>query len=173
MIVLRRIRIRPRRLAAVAAQYTDQQLAERAERARLPEEIDAMCRDWGVWCATRRIAAPRPLGSVLGRLRMPGSGRAGEGPHVRLDADIAAFHLALQMQSERNMAVLWGLYALPAIEHRRVPVKLVADALHISRQHVYRVRDEAARSAYAHRHAVLQAQAAMLAAARSPEPARD
>jgi hypothetical protein len=156
---IRTIRIRPRRLAAPARAYTAAELAER-QAARLPAHIDEMCRDWGAWVATRRLAAPRPLGSVLGRLRTASSAAPGEGPRVRLDQHCAAFHCALQSQDERGVSVLWALYALPA-QGLRLPVRRVAEALHMDRSTAYRLRDRVALAAYGARERVIETHRAL------------
>ncbi len=161
-MIVRTLRIGSRRVAATAPQESDSEAAERTARGRLPPEVADMCAQWGAWVATRRLAAPRPLGSVLGNLRAVHQMGTSEGPHLRLDADLAAFHAALQQQEERARAVLYGLYALPAMTRQRVPVKRIASALEISRQHVYRLRDSAAQTAFRQRHAVLEAARAML-----------
>lgn len=151
------LRVRPRKIAAPAPPMDEADEAERRRR-RLPAEVEAMCQEWGTWVATRRLAAPPPIRSVLGRLRTPAQTGTGGGPYCRLDADLSAFNLALQMQSERAQAVLYGLYAIPALGYvRRVPVKLLAAELGIARQTVYRLLESAATRAYAQRHAVLEA----------------
>lgn len=172
-MIVRRLRINPRRVAAAARELTAEQLAEREAERGLAVEVADMCHEWGQWVATRRLAAPRPLGSVLGRLRTVSAAGAGEGPYLRLDAHVAAFHVALQAQEERARAVLWGLYALPLVARQRVPVKRLADALGMSRRHVYRVRNDAATQAYRLREAVLEAQRAATGAARAPEREQD
>ena len=155
-MIIRAIRIKPRRIAAVAPQLTDEQVTEREARRRLPEDVDNMCREWGAWVATRRLAAPRPIGSVIGRLRTASATGQDGGPRVALNQHAAAFHCALLAQDERGLAVLWGMYALPA-QGVRVPVKRLADALGIHRATVYRVRDEVATRAYNGRLAVIDA----------------
>lgn len=172
-MIIRTIRIKPRRMSAVAPQLTPEQLSDRDAERGLPPAVADMCHEWGRWVATRKMAAPRPLGSVLGRLRMRAPSGAGDGPHLRLDAHVAAFHAALQMQNEQAKAVLYGLYALPVVAHQRVPVKRLADALGISRRHVYRVRNDAATQAYRLREAVLETQRHLLAGVRQAEPAAD
>jgi hypothetical protein len=156
--VIRTVRINDRRVAAPAAPYSEADASERAARQRLPAHIDSLCHEWGTWVATRRLAAPRPLGSVLWQLRVT-TGGLSEGPRMRLDAHVAAFHTALQAQDERAQSVLYGLYALPLIAHRRIPVKRLASALRMHRATVYRVRDDAATRAYNARLAVLDAAA--------------
>jgi hypothetical protein len=143
---IRTIRIRPRRIAAPARAFTDDELAER-QAARLPAHIDDLCRDWGHWVTTRKLAAPRPLGSVLGRLRTASSTAPGEGPRVRLSAECRAFNDALLAQSERDQSVLWVQYALPA-RGERIPVRKAADLLHMDRSTFYRVEKRVAISVY-------------------------
>jgi hypothetical protein len=159
-MIVRTVRIRPRRIAATARAWTEAELADRQAQARLPPHIDEMCRDWGHWVATRRLAAPRPLGSVLGRLRTATSTAPGEGPRVRLDQHLAAFHCALQAQDERGVSVLWAMYALPA-QGVRLPVRRVAEALHMDRSTAYRLRDRVATAAYGARERVIQTHLAL------------
>ncbi len=172
-MIIRTIRVKPHRLAAPAPAMTEQRLAEREVDRGLPPPVADMCAEWGRWVATRRIAAPRPLGSVLGRLRTAVATGGSDGPYLRLDADLAAFNAALQMQTEQARAVMYGLYALPVIAHQRVPVKRLAEALHISRQHVYRIRNDAATRAFSLRHAVLDAQRQMVESARAHDAGAD
>jgi len=155
MPTLRTIRIRPRRLAAPARAWTAAELADREAARRLPEPVDLLCQDWGAWVTTRKLAAPRPIGSVLGRLRTASSTAPGEGPRMRLDQQVAAFHCALQSQDERGVAMLWGMYALPAAG-TRVPVKRLAEAIGIGRTTAYRLSAEAANRAYAARERVIE-----------------
>ena len=172
-MIIRRIRVNPRRVAATAPQLTAEQAAEREADRGLPPAVADMCQEWGRWVATRHIAAPRPLGSVLGRLRTVAAVGTGDGPRLWLDAHVAAFHAALQMQTEQARAVLYGLYALPVVAHQRVPVKRIADALEISRRHVYRVRNDAATQAFSMRHAVLEEQQQLVAGARAFDQGSD
>ena len=165
-MIVRTLRVRPRRLAAVARPLTAEEAAERDAARRLPEPVDLMCRDWGHWVATRRLAAPRPIGSVLGRLRTASSTAPGEGgPRVRLDQQLAAFHCALQAQDERGVALLWGMYVLPA-QGVRLPLKRLAEAVGVSRQYAYRLRDDAAQRAFAARHRVIETHAELGLAVR-------
>lgn len=171
--MIRIVRINPRRVAATAPQLTDEQIAAREADRGLPSAVADMCHEWGRWVATRRVAAPRPLGSVLGRLRTISPTGTSDGPHLRLDADLAAFHMALQVQDERSQAVLYGLYALPLIAHCRVPAKQLAEQLGIGRATLYRVRNEAATLAFNGRNAVIEAQHQLLSGARDVDRMAD
>jgi hypothetical protein len=75
---------------------------------------------------------------------------------VRMDQHLAAFHCALQAQDERGVAVLWGLYALPA-SGPRLPMKAIAAAVGIGRATAYRLRERVAIRAYQSRHLIIEA----------------
>lgn len=97
-------------------------------------DLDVLCEQWVSWCRTRRLYGPAPIsGTVLGRL----SGSSTR-PMVAVDAicsaEMSAFHIAYTCQPRDSLdrQVFDAFYVL-----RVKPIKRVADALGISRQHFY------------------------------------
>ena len=130
------LRVR-RRLAAPSP------LPERTSLFKVPPEIDAIAWAWASWCHTRRYYAPNPrLQCILGRLRTAKS-TAPEGPRVFASQELACFHQGVISLPERERAVLELTYL-----HRAKPIKTIAAALGVSREHVYRIRASAAVQAY-------------------------
>ena len=117
--------------ASPAAQDEGDSLPTQTSRDR---DLDALCESWVQWCRTRRFYGPAPLrGTVLGRLS--GSNTR---PMAAVDsvcsAEMAAFHIAYTCQpaDALDRQVFDAYYV-----HRIKPVKRVADALGVSRQHFY------------------------------------
>jgi len=142
-----------RRLAAPAREASDAALAEREARGALPEHIDQLCWNWANWCETRRYFGPPPnLPSLLGRVqRVPG--RAGtDGPDARLNAQLAALHLAIigQPANALDRCVFEAHY-----RYRPRSIKAAASAMKIGRQHWYSLRNAFARRVYAVHHHIL------------------
>lgn len=117
--------------ASPAAQDDSDSLPHQEGRDR---DLDALCEGWVQWCRTRRFYGPTPLrGTVLGRL----SGSSTR-PMVAVDAicsaEMAAFHIAYTCQPPEALdRQVFDAYYV----HRIKPVKRVADALGVSRQHFY------------------------------------
>lgn len=117
--------------AAAPADNYDDTLREVSDQDR---NLDMLCEQWVSWCRTRRFYGPAPLrGTVLGRL----SGSSTR-PMVSVDAicsaEMAAFHIAYTCQPPEALdRQVFDAYYV----HRIKPIKRVADALGISRQHFY------------------------------------
>lgn len=120
------------RFAAAAPEFNyDDTLREVSDQDR---NLDMLCEQWVSWCRTRRLYGPAPIsGTVLGKL----SGSSTR-PMVVVDAicsaEMAAFHIAYtcQPRDALDRQVFEAYYVL-----RVKPIKRVADALGISRQHFY------------------------------------
>lgn len=97
-------------------------------------DLDALCESWVQWCRTRRFYGPAPLrGTVLGRLS-GSSTRPMAQVDVPCSAEMAAFHIAYTCQPPEALdRQVFDAYYV----HRIKPVKRVADALGVSRQHFY------------------------------------
>ena len=96
-------------------------------------DLDVLCEQWVAWCRTRRLYGPAPIsGTVLGKLS--GSTRPVVPVDASCSAELAAFHIAYigQPQEALDRQVFDAYYV-----HRVKPIKRVADALGISRQHFY------------------------------------
>ena len=104
---------------------------------------------WARWCETRRFYGPSAkLTCVLGRLRTSRSTAPGRGPNSFTSAQLMRFHHSITGEEELARACFEGYYLL-----RVKPIKLLASALDVDRTHVYRLRAEVARRAYARTHA--------------------
>ncbi|MBH2008078.1 MAG: hypothetical protein I8H71_00355 [Xanthomonadaceae bacterium] len=115
---------------APALDYDDK-LREDSDQDR---NLDMLCEQWVSWCRTRRLYSPAPIsGTVLGRLS-GSSTRPMAAVDVFCSAEMAAFHIAYTCQPREALdrQVFEAYYVL-----RIKPIKRVADALGISRQHFY------------------------------------
>ena len=101
------------------------------------QAIHVMCERWVNWQRTRRLYGPKPItGTVLGRL----SGTSTrplhpDGPDAISSAELSAFHIAYTCQPDAIDKQAFDLYYL----RRAKPVKTVAGALGVSRQHFHRM----------------------------------
>ena len=111
----------------------------------LPGEIDWQCIRWAAWCKTRKFygAPDQRLLPILGRLRIKSTAK-NLGPGIVAGADLARFHQAVTGLPERERLVLEAYYV-----HRLRPIKVVAAAIGISHKHFYKIRNDAAKAAYA------------------------
>jgi len=111
----------------------------------LPGEIDWQCIRWAHWCKTRKFygAPDQRLLPILGRLRVKSTARD-PGPGITAGADLARFHQAVTGLPERERLVLECFYV-----HRLRPIKIVAAAIGVSHKHFYKIRNDAAKAAYA------------------------
>ena len=100
-------------------------------------DLHALCERWVSWCFTRRLYGPKPLtGTILGRLSGCGMRpMSPDGPDAISSAELAAFHIAYTCQPDAIDKQAFDLYYL----RRAKPVKTVAGALGVSRQHFHRM----------------------------------
>lgn len=131
----------PLKLAAAApAAATDDDAPAQTDR---DNELHALCEAWVSWMKSRRLyGAPRPMPSLLGRLRTPTRASASQdGPGAPCSAELAAFHLAYCRQPETLHKVVFAQHYLhrPMMPGRRrpLPIKTAAAALGISRAQWY------------------------------------
>lgn len=126
-----------RRLAAAAPQ---KRAEDEATEDLIDDNaaVDELFEQWSAWCRTRRyFAPPSSMGNIIGKLR--GSTRPSRlPPDAACSATMAALHLAIigQPREALDTKVFW-LYYGERINH----IKQAADALGISRQHFYRLRN--------------------------------
>ena len=97
--------------------------------------LHELCEDWAYWCHTRKyIGAPQPLNmNSIARWAAPMRATASVGRDGVMDARLQRFNTAViaQPMSKARMAFL--LYYLNRVR----PVKKIAQALDVSRKHVY------------------------------------
>lgn len=100
-------------------------------------DLHALCERWVSWCFTRRLYGPKPLtGTILGRLSGCGMRpMLPDGPDAISSAELSAFHIAYTCQPDAIDKQAFDLYYL----RRAKPVKTVAGALGVSRQHFHRM----------------------------------
>lgn len=154
---IRVIRVRPRRAAWPAPQYTEQQLAEREERGGLPAEIDDLCFGWAIWASTRRyFGPPGRLDSIIGQLRSrtPRATDGAGGPNARCSQELACFHQAVLAGGEGTDRVVFEVH----YRYRPKSIKRAAELLDISRAHWYYLRNRFAIAAFARHHVLLRDQ---------------
>lgn len=127
---------------------------ERAEpRDTIYEDrrLHELCEDWAYWCHTRRyLGAPKPLNiNSIARWAAPMRATAGVGRDGPVSAELQRLNLAICAQPMSKGRQAFILYYLNRVR----PVKKIADALGVSRQHVYTLiaefRRDAARGAAA------------------------
>ena len=100
-------------------------------------DLHALCERWVSWCFTRRLYGPKPLtGTILGRLSGCGMRpMSTDGANAISSAELSAFHIAYTCQPDAIDKQAFDLYYL----RRAKPVKTVAGALGVSRQHFHRM----------------------------------
>lgn len=100
-------------------------------------DLHVLCERWVSWCLTRRLYGPKPLtGTILGRLSGCGMRpMSPDGPNAISSAELSAFHIAYTCQPDAIDKQAFDLYYL----RRAKPVKTVAGALGVSRQHFHRL----------------------------------
>lgn len=148
MMERRVLRVRPRRMAAVARPYTDLELTEREARRALPDEIDAMAHTWAYWYHTRRyFGPPSRLPSIIGKLRTrtPMATDGSAGPNAFCSRDVAIFHRAVVAAGDGPDRMVFELY----YRLRPSPVKTLARELGINPRQWYSLRNSFARRAWA------------------------
>lgn len=141
------MRVRPRRIAAVARQYTAEESAEREARQALPAEIDAMCHAWAYWYHTRRyFGPPARLPSIIGKLRTrtPQATDGSAGPNALCSRDIAIFHTAVVASGDGQSRLVFELH----YRYRPKPIKAAASAFGINPRQWYSLRNSFARKAW-------------------------
>lgn len=160
------------RLAAPApADREADQDPEPETSRRLQPGLDAMCEDWAHWCRSRRLyVKPSMPKGTLGRLTGKERGRPyNGGPDAANSAEMAAFHIAFLAQPEDALdRKIFELHYYTRVRN----VKAAADALHVSRQHWYRLKDECAQRIYIASRQLLarNLHEATLLRSRQPEP---
>ncbi len=94
-----------------------------------------LCEDWALWCHTRRfLGAPRPLHiNSIARWAAPMRATAHVGRDGAMDADLQRLNTAIIAQPMSKARQAFILYYLNRVR----PVKKIADALGVSRKHVY------------------------------------
>jgi hypothetical protein len=148
-VIERRV-LRIRRRIAVARfvpPVVEESRAEQSARRALEPHIDQLCWDWARWDATRKFygRAPQPA-SILaqfGRERIRSTATDG-GPNAQASSLLARFHQAVISGDELARAAFEGYYL-----YRVRPIKKLAALLHCDRTHVYWLRSQHARRAYA------------------------
>ena len=127
---------------------------ERAELRDTSDEdrrLHELCEDWAYWCHTRRyLGAPKPLNTnSIARWAAPMRATASVGRDGPVSDEIQRFNLAICAQPMGKGRQAFILYYLNRVR----PVKKIADALGVSRKHVYTLiadyRRDAARGAAA------------------------
>lgn len=100
-------------------------------------DLHVLCERWVSWCISRRLYGPKPLtGTILGRLSGCGMRPVSpDGPDAICSATLSAFHIAYTCQPNALDKQAFDLYYL----RRAKPVKTVAGALGITRQHFHRL----------------------------------
>ena len=142
------LRIR-RRISAArpVPPQVEESRAEQSARRALEPHIDEMCWDWARWEATRKFyaRAPQPSSilSQFARERIRSTATDG-GPNASASAVLARFHQAVISGDNLARAAFEGYYL-----YRVRPIKKLADLLHCDRTHVYWLRSQYARRAYA------------------------
>lgn len=100
-------------------------------------DLHVLSERWVNWCLSRRLYGPKPLtGTILGRLSGCGMRPMHtDGPDAISSAELSAFHIAYTCQPDAIDKQAFDLYYL----RRAKPVKTVASALGITRQHFHRL----------------------------------
>ena len=135
------------RCAAPAPVENDELRDNSDEDRRLHE----LCEDWAYWCHTRRyLGAPKPLNiNSIARWAAPMRATAHVGGDGPVSAELQRLNIAICAQPMSKGRQAFILYYLNRVR----PVKKIADALGVSRQHVYTLiadfRRDAARGAAA------------------------
>ena len=138
-----------RRIAA--ARYVppakEESHAETTARRALEPHIDELAWEWARWAVTRKYyGRPPQPSSVLaqfGRDRIR-STAPDQGPNAAASSVLAKFHLAVISGEELPRLAFEGYYLV-----RVRPIKKLAALLHVDRTHVYYLRSQYARRAYA------------------------
>lgn len=114
--------------------YGDPSKHIKFERERMNErDLHQFCLDWRDWCATRRIFMPRVGGTVLGKMQ---PAKIGKEPDAIMDAKLSYFNMAVHAlvdMGDDNAKCFVAFYA-----HQKIPVKVTAGDLGISRDTYYR-----------------------------------
>ena len=130
---------------------------ENDERAELRDASDEdrrlheLCENWAYWCHTRRfLGAPKPLNiNSIARWAAPMRATTSVGRDGPVSAELQRLNLAICAQPMSKGRQAFILYYLNRVR----PVKKIADALGVSRKHVYTLiadyRRDAARGAAA------------------------
>ena len=139
------------------ARYAAPAPVENDERAEMRDNSDEdrrlheLCEGWAYWCHTRRyLGAPKPLNiNSIARWAAPMRATASVGGDGPVSAELQRLNLAICAQPMSKGRQAFILYYLNRVR----PVKKIADALGVSRQHVYTLiaefRRDAARGAAA------------------------
>jgi hypothetical protein len=154
-VQIRVIRVRQRRVAWPAPQYTEKQMAEREERGGLPAEIDDLCHAWARWVSTRRyFGPPGRLDSIIGQLRSrtPRATDGMAGPNAPCSQELACFHQAVLAGGEGTDRIVFEVH----YRYRPASIKRAADLLDISRAHWYYLRNRFAIAAFARHHVLVR-----------------
>ena len=148
LIIVRRYR---QRLAAakVVAPEKEESVAEQTARRALEPHIDELAVEWARWVRTRKFYGrpPQPdsLLAQFGKDRIR-STAPDNGPNAPASAVLAKFHQAVMAGDDDDIAraAFEGYYL-----YRVRPIKRLAVMLHCDRTHVYYLRAQYARRAYA------------------------
>lgn len=126
---------RPTTYAAVAPEAPDDDSAP--VLSGHDRDLHVLCERWVAWGVSRRLYGPKPLtGTILGRLSGCGMRPMHpDGPNAISSAELSAFHIAYTCQPDAIDKQAFDLYYL----RRAKPVKTVAGALGITRQHFHRL----------------------------------
>lgn len=141
-MTVRTIRVRSRRVAAVAPEGT-----AATSRVRIDPEAHAMAVEWGQWHRTRGLfGAPRNVRSVLGNLRREPAGTGPPAlPNAGCSRELQAFNQAVIAYPDSTArAAFEQAFALNAR-----PVKVAAAALGVNRTTWYRMVASVTHNAYA------------------------
>ena len=133
---------------AAPAPVENDELRDNSDEDRRLHEL---CEDWAYWCHTRRyLGAPKPLNiNSIARWAAPMRATASVGGDGPVSAELQRLNIAICAQPMSKGRQAFILYYLNRVR----PVKKIADALNVSRQHVYTLiadfRRDAARGAAA------------------------
>jgi hypothetical protein len=118
------------------------------------DPIDEYCREWVIWCSTRKFYAQPPKKSVLARLQPTQTGKE---PNARNHPDMQYFNMAVHtladMEPHKASYLAFAAHYLGEDE----VVKRVADRLGIGRQTYYDRVKRFAKDAYSMSHSLKRA----------------